>query len=127
MRKFEVMAEKKKTTKKLPSKPFTGEEGNTFSSTNQPAPELKSKGWERWRAERHLTQSIIKEMAEGENLTEYIKSLVANAKAGNAKAIETINKGIEDDAIIKVANVNPDGSPVQQGPFKVQIVEPTDE
>lgn len=85
-----------KTTIKLPVKPFTGQEGNTFSKDNQPPPEAKKAGWEEWRARRMLTQSIIAKMTEGENLDEYIQSLLDNAKLGNAKAIETINKGIED-------------------------------
>ena len=47
-----------KTTKKLPPKPFTGAEGNTFSKDNQPDPKLKSDGWKRRRAEMLLSKAI---------------------------------------------------------------------
>lgn len=88
------MAEK--TTKK-PRKLLTGVEGKRFGTEQaQPSPESKKIGWEKWRAKKMLTQAIVKKMSTGKNLDEYIKSLIENAKAGNAKAIETINKGIED-------------------------------
>ena len=100
------MAKVLKTTSKLPSKPFTGKEGNTFSKDNQPDAILKKAGWEQWRKERHLTQSIIAEMIGKDGkpkkqFKEYIQSLIINAKIGNAKAIETINKGLEDIETIK--------------------------
>jgi len=105
------------TTRKLPAKPFTGEEGNTFSKDNQPDPELKKKGWEQWRKERHLTQTILKEMLgkdgqPGTSLKEYVESLLLNAKAGNSKAIETINKCLEDD-IIKIAQTDGEGNNIE--------------
>lgn len=99
------MAKEAKTTKKLPNykvKPLTGDMGNTFSKDNQPDPELKKKGWKELREKRLLTQEIIKRMI-GPNGTptdtfkEYIDSLIINAKFGNAKAIDAINKGLEDD------------------------------
>jgi len=108
------MAKAAKTTRKLPAKPFTGKEGNTFSATNQPDPSLKSLGWQEWRKERHLTQSIIKALT-GENkakFDEYIESLLKNAKAGNPKAIDAVNKCLEDE-IIKVAQTNTAGEDVQ--------------
>lgn len=108
------MAKAAKTTRKLPSKPFTGKEGNTFSAENQPDPSLKSAGWQEWRKERHLTQSIIKALT-GENkakFNDYIESLIQNAQAGNAKAIDAVNKCIEDE-IIKVAQTNTAGEDVQ--------------
>ena len=86
-----------KTPKKRPKKPFEGaKDGKPFTSENQPTSEAKKAGWEEWRARRMLTQSIIAKMAEGENLNQYIQSLLDNAKLGNSKAIETINKGIEE-------------------------------
>lgn len=118
------MAKAEKTTRKLPAKPFTGKEGNTFSATNQPDPALKSAGWQQWRKERHLTQSIIKALT-GENkanFDEYIKSLIDNAKSGNPKAIDAINKCLEDD-VIKVASTDKDGNDVQFV-TKVEIVPP---
>lgn len=93
------MAAGQKTTKKLPVKPFTGEEGNSFAATNQPTPEQKSEGWKKKRAERLLTQAILQHMTAGQNLDNYVKSLYTNAMNGNPKAIETINKGVEDDTI----------------------------
>ncbi len=107
------MADVDKTTNKLPKKrrpvkPFTGAEGNTFAKDNQPDPSLKSEGWKKLRAERLLTQAILAHMTKGDNLQSYISSLYANAKKGNPKAIETINKGIEDD-VIKIASTDSQG------------------
>lgn len=100
------MAKVVKTSRKLPARPFTGKEGNTFSKDNQPSSESKKQGWQEWRKQRHLTQSIISYMI-GEDgkpkkaFREYIDSLVKNAKLGNPKAIETINKGLEDIEVVK--------------------------
>lgn len=90
------MAQDDKTTKKRPKKPFVGNEGVTFSKENQPSPEAKKAGWKEWREKRMLTQMIANKMAEGTTLEEYYESLLKNAKLGNPKAIETINKGIEE-------------------------------
>lgn len=91
------MAGVEKTPKKRPKKPFEGAiDGKPFTSDNQPSPEAKKEGWKEWRERRMLTQIIAKKMAEGTTLEEYYDSLLANAKLGNSKAIETINKGIED-------------------------------
>jgi dsDNA-specific endonuclease/ATPase MutS2 len=126
------MAEEKsniKTSKKRPAKPFVGNEGKKFSAEHQPTPEAKRLGWEEWRKERNLTQGIIKELlgedGQGKNLKEYMQSLIANAKDGNPKAIDAVNKCLEDD-IAKVAMVDPSGNAVPQGPFQVQIVPPTE-
>jgi hypothetical protein len=90
-----------KTTKKLPVR-FTGKEGNSFSATNQPSPEAKRKGWQELRKQRMLTQELIKLMIGKDGtptatFRDYLKSLVVNAKLGNAKAIEAVNKCLEDD------------------------------
>lgn len=85
-----------KTSKKRPLKPFKGDEGVKFSKENQPPPENKSKGWEARRAERLLTQKIIEKLTGSNNLEEYVDSLFNNAKMGNAKAIDTLNNGIEE-------------------------------
>jgi hypothetical protein len=86
-----------KTPKKRPSKPFKGAvDGKPFSKENQPSPEAKSKGWEARRAERLLTQKIIEKLTGSNNLEEYVDSLFNNAKMGNAKAIDTLNNGIEE-------------------------------
>jgi hypothetical protein len=106
-----------KTSKKRPAVPFKGAiDGTPFTTENQPAPELKKAGWEQWRKERHLTQSIIREMIgedgkPNKNLKAYIGSLIVNAKMGNSKAIETINKCLEDD-IIKHALTDTEGNNV---------------
>jgi uncharacterized protein YnzC (UPF0291/DUF896 family) len=109
------MAGVAKTTKKLPAKPFTGAEGNSFAKDNQPSPQAKSEGWKKLRAQRLLTQAIIAHMTKEKNLETYISSLYTNAKKGNPKAIETINKGIEDD-IAKVAFTDTEGNDVK--PFQ---------
>jgi isopentenyl phosphate kinase len=88
-----------------------------FSKENQPTPEQKSRGWQELRKERHLTQIIVKAMIgkDGkptEALEAYYASLVTNARLGNAKAIETINKCLEDD-IIKVAQTDGQGNDIQ--------------
>src|SRR6478736_566455 len=100
-----------KTTKKLPkpAKPFTGVEGNSFAADNQPDPKLKSEGWKKLRAQRLLTQAILSHMMKGKNMEGYINSLYTNARKGNPKAIETINKGIEDD-VLKIASTDADGN-----------------
>lgn len=103
------MAKELKTTKKRPAKPFTGVEGVTFSKDYQPAPEAKKEGWEDWRKKRLLTTSVITEMLgiDGkptESLKSYVQSLIKNAKAGNPKAIDAVNKCLEDDVMkIEVA------------------------
>ena len=111
-----------KTSSKRPPKPFRGAvDGVPFTTENQPDPALKSAGWQEWRKERHLTQSIIKALT-GENkanFDEYITSLISNAKAGNPKAIDAVNKCIEDD-ILKVEHSGEIGSKVLQ----VEIIPP---
>ena len=74
--------------------------GVKFTADNQPSPEAKKAGWQEVRAQKLLTQMILKKMAEGNNLTEYVDSLLTNAKDGNAKAIDTINNGIEEQKIV---------------------------
>jgi hypothetical protein len=91
-----------KTSNKRPHKPFTGVEGKTFDSKNQPTPEAKKLGWEERRKQRLLTQSILEaitgKQSDGtDKLKEYTNSLIKLAKEGNAKAIDTVNKAIEDD------------------------------
>lgn len=99
-----------KTSKKRPVKPFRGAaDGKPFTPETQPSPEAKSEGWKKMRAQRLLTQAILSHMTAGQNLQEYIESLYKNAKKGNPKAIETINKGIEDD-IIKIAATDSEGN-----------------
>lgn len=92
--------------------------GPKFSKENQPSPEAKKKGWQQLRAERHLSQAIIKEMLGDDGkptdtFKDYIRSLVINAKDGNAKAIEAVNKFIEDD-VQKIALTDPDGQALKQ-------------
>jgi len=111
------MSEKLKTAKKRPAKPFKGGEGVQFSQTNQPSPEAKKRGWEELRKERHLTQSIIKEMIGEDGVitdtfTGFINSLIRNANNGNPKAIDVISRCIEDD-IIKVAQTDSEGNDIQ--------------
>jgi len=104
------MAKAAKTTKKR-QPPINGVK---FSSENQPKASAKSAGWQEWRKERHLTQSIIKALT-GENglkFDDYINSLITNAKNGNPKAIDAVNKCLEDE-IIKVAQTNTAGEDVQ--------------
>lgn len=121
------MAKQKKTTGKLPAKPFTGVEGNTFSKDNQPDPALKKAGWEEWRKQRNLTKSVIEAMVGKDGrpkkaFKEYITSLIDNAKGGNPKAIDAVNKCLEDD-IIKVAQTDTAGNDVLHI-TKVEIVRP---
>jgi hypothetical protein len=89
-----------KADDKTPKKPrirMNGiETGKAFTKDNQPTPEAKSKGWEARRAERLLTQKIIEKLTGANNLEEYVDSLFNNAKMGNAKAIDTLNNGIEE-------------------------------
>lgn len=104
------MAKAAKTTKKrLPPA-----NGVKFSSENQPTPSAKSQGWQEWRKERHLTQSIIKALTgeNGANFNAYVDSLIKNAQAGNPKAIDAVNKCLEDE-IIKVAQTNAAGEDVK--------------
>lgn len=68
-----------------------------FTADKQPPGENKSKGWQERRAERLLTQAILTHITKGTNLQEYVKSLYIIAKKGNPKAIETINRGIEEE------------------------------
>lgn len=97
---FEHSAE---TPKKRPAKPFRGAiDGVPFTSENQPTPEQKKKGWEEVRKQRLLTQSLLKalfgkDLDNTEAADDYALSLIRLAKDGNPKAIDTINKAIEDD------------------------------
>ena len=77
-----------------------------FSSDNKPSPEAKKLGWQELRKQRHLTQSIIAHMIGKDGkpkkaFKDYLDSLVKNARMGNPKAIETINKGLEDIEVVK--------------------------
>ena len=108
------MAKVEKTTKKLPKNPFTGAEGNSFAADNQPSPEAKRLGWEELRKRRLLTQGIIKELINDDgtpkdSFVSYFRALIDNAKMGNAKSIETVNKAIEDE-VIKVAQTDTAGN-----------------
>ena len=88
---------KQVNTSKKPRKLMNGaKDGKPFTKDNQPTPEAKSKGWQERRAEKILTQKIIETLTNGNNLEDYVKSLFQNAKKGNAKAIDTINNGIEE-------------------------------
>ncbi len=86
------------------------ETGKPFTKDYQPTPEAKSKGWQEKRAEKLLTQKIIEKLTEGETLDEYVKSLITNAKLGNAKAIDTINNGLEEQ-ITKTESIITDQRP----------------
>lgn len=93
----------KKTSKKPQRKQLRGAvDGVPFSATNQPSPEAKKLGWEERRKQRLLTQSILEAItgveSNGEDkLKDYTNALIKLAKEGNAKAIDTVNKAIEDD------------------------------
>lgn len=95
-----------KTIGKRQRSVLNGTEGKHFNSEYQPTSEAKKRGWQERRKQRLLTQSIIEEMtgenSEGkENLKEYVKALIRLAMDGNSKAIETVNRAIEDD-IMKI-------------------------
>lgn len=91
------MAKEGKTSIKRPAKPFKGAvDGKPFTKENQPTPEEKSKGWQEKRAQKLLTQKILEKLTDGNNLEEYVDSLIKNAKLGNPKAIEVVNNGIEE-------------------------------
>jgi hypothetical protein len=110
----EGMADAKKTSEKRARKPGNGgtilpDAPKPFTSEQQPTPEAKSEGWKKLRAQRLLTQGILAHMMKGRNMETYINSLYKNASKGNPKAIETINKGIEDD-VLKVAHTDTEGN-----------------
>ena len=100
-------------------KPFKGNEGVTFSKEYQPTPKAKSKGWQEKRAEKLLTQKILEVLLNGKNLEDYVKSLFDNAKEGNAKAIDTINNGIEEH--VTKTDVTSKGNELKQ--WSVTIVD----
>lgn len=85
------------TTKKR--RLFTGTEGVKFDANNQPTPEAKKAGWQEYRKRKLLTQGIVEKLISKDckNLEEYIQALIDNAKAGNTKAMEVVNKAIEED------------------------------
>lgn len=103
-----------KTTSERQKQPKKPLKGVTFSKDYQPSPEAKKRGWEQFRKERHLTQSIIKALLgddgkPNQTFQEYIESLLLNARAGNPKAIDAVNKCLEEE-VIKVAQTDPDGN-----------------
>lgn len=113
------MAKKKDATEttKKPRAKVDGSTGRLYSKDNQPAPEAKKAGWQELRKRRLLTQEIIKMMLNEDGtpkatFKDYMNSLVKNAANGNPKAIDTINKAIEDE-IIKVAQTNSEGEDVE--------------
>lgn len=116
------MAKAVKTIKKRQLPINAAKNAVKFSSEYQPTPSAKSQGWQEWRKERHLTQSIIKALTgeDGKDFKDYINSLIKNAKAGNPKAIDAINKCLEDE-IIKVAQTNTAGEDVN---FRILALDP---
>ena len=103
-----------KTTKKRGKGLITKQDGNKFSKYNQPDPNLKKEGWKKLRAQRLLTQSIVKMMVGEEGLATdtfkgFLQSLATNAKKGNAKAIEVIVKAMEDE-VQKIALTDSEGN-----------------
>jgi len=67
-----------------------------FTSEKQPTSQQKKAGWEVKRQQKLLTQKIVEKLTGGKKMDEYVDALFDLAKDGNAKAIETINKGIEE-------------------------------
>lgn len=77
-------------------------DGKKFTSENQPTPEAKSEGWKKKRAEKLLTQKIIEKIIDApvddkRSLSKYVDAIYDLAVSGNPKAIDTINKGIEEE------------------------------
>ena len=102
------MAKAIETTGKPRGKVLSGKDGVAFSKEYQPTPEAKKKGWEEWRRERILTQSIIKKMIGDDGLftdkhTKFIDSLLRLANEGNAKAIDVVCKCLEEE-VMKVSH-----------------------
>ena len=99
----EEFAHSLETPKKRQRKLLNGAaDGKPFTTENQPTPEQKKKGWEERRKERLLTQSILSHLLgsnldDNAKLEDYTAALLKLAKEGNTKAIETINKALEDD------------------------------
>lgn len=89
--------------------------GKSFA-TFQPTPQQKRDGWQKMRAQKLLTQQIIASITKGNGLENYVASLIRNAKMGNPKAIDTINKGMEDD-VIKIAQTDTDGNTIDFSKF----------
>ena len=95
--------------------------GKRFSKDYQPTPAAKRKGWEEVRKEKHLTKGIIDELIgkDGKpnaSFKAYMRALVSLAKEGNAKAIETVNKCLEDTVI----TVEPPGGAGNEG-YKITL------
>jgi len=113
------MAKSENTSDKRLKNLKPGLTGNAtpFTSENQPTKEQREKGWEERRKERLLTKTIFKHMSEGTNLDDYIKALIKHAKEdGNAKAIDTLNRGIEDQ--IDKSEVKHEGLNIKQITFE---------
>lgn len=95
--------------------------GKKFSKENQPSPASKKKGWEEVRKQKHLTRGLINELIGKDgtpkaSFNAYIKALVSLAKEGNSKAIETVNKALEDTVI----TVEPPGQNGNEG-YKITL------
>jgi hypothetical protein len=110
------MSGKAKTSVKRARKPGNGgtvlpDPPKPFTRETQPSPKAKSEGWKKRRAERILTQEILSYVMRDNNLKDYVTNLFKNANKGNAKAIETINRSIEDD-VIKISQTDSYGNPV---------------
>ena len=119
------MATAKKTTGKQRKNLLTGKEGNTFTSENQPTSEAKKLGWEELRKRRLLTQGIIKELINDDgtpkdSFKSYFRALINNAKLGNSKSIETVNKALEDEDAIKI-DVTSNGNTITWGGKEIKV------
>lgn len=107
-----------------------GTNGKMFSKNYQPTPEAKRAGWQEVRKQRLLTQGIIalmvgKDGKPTDTFKGYLRSLVDNAKMGNAKAIEALNKIMEDD-ILKIAQVDTQGNDKPNVNFNLVITPPSE-
>lgn len=92
---YHSMSETPKNTKK--SVIMGNVLGQGFTSEKQPTSEQKKAGWEQKRQQKLLTQKIIEKLTNGKTLDDYVDALFHLATIdGNSKAIETINKGIEE-------------------------------
>ena len=93
-----------KTSKR---KPLRGAiDGKPFTSENQPSPEAKKAGWKELREQRLLTQNLLKLLLDENGIptnegTDFFKSLLTNAKDGNAKAIDVVINTLEDQKTIQ--------------------------
>ncbi len=106
-----------KTTKKA-GKGIPPKNPVKFDAKNQPSPEAKKLGWQKFREKRMLTTAIIDKLFDGDGKPKQtfnvmMDRLIELYYEGNKTAMDTVHNSIEDQ-ISKIAITDADGNALPQ-------------